>query len=201
MINQINGLITACEPHCITILVNNSLGFGVSVPNENKFALNQTVQLLIHFHWSADNGPALYGFETAEERQVFKLIISCSGVGPKIGLAALHHLSASTILSAIATNDVKVLSSVSGIGTKKAENIIVQLKDKAEKLLLENPSLAQDNCAARNVTEMTQVLTSLNYSRQEIGAALDYVKAQPDYQSLAFDGLLRKALSFLSKRL
>lgn len=201
MIDLINGLITACEPHRIVILVNNALGFGVNVPNENRFALNQSVSLLIHFHWNADNGPTLYGFETLEERQVFQLIISCSGIGPKIGLAALHHLSASTILSAIATNDVKILSSVSGIGTKKAENIIVQLKDKAEKLLLENPSLTQDNCAARDVTEVTQVLISLNYSRQEIGAALDYVKGQPDYKNLAFDGFLRKALSFLSKRL
>lgn len=201
MIDHLHGVVTTCEPSHITLLVNNSIGFCVAVPNETKFVPQETIGLFIHFHWNAENGPALYGFETAQERQVFQLIISCSGIGPKIGLAALNSLSASMVLSAIATNDIKALSSVSGIGTKKAENIIVNLKGKVEKLLLASPELTDDNSAARHVTEVTQVLTTLNYTRQEIGCALDYVKAQPDYQQLAFDGLLRKALGFLSKRI
>lgn len=201
MIDHLQGVITDLQPHHITLLVNNAIGFGVNVPNEKKFTPTQPCSLHIHFHWNAENGPALYGFETAHERTVFQLIISCSGIGPKIGLAALHSLSASAVLSAIATNDVKALSSVSGIGTKKAENIIVNLKSKVEKLLLAAPELTQENSAARHVTEVTQVLTTLNYSRQEIQAALEYVKAQPDYQNLVFDGLLRKTLGYLSKRI
>jgi Holliday junction DNA helicase RuvA len=201
MIDHLHGIVTDLQPAHITLRVNDSIGFGVSVPNENKFNINQVISLHIHFHWNADNGPTLYGFEQVQDKNVFQLIISCSGIGPKIGLAALSSLSASAVLSAIATNDVKALSSVSGIGTKKAENIIVQLKGKVEKLLLASPELTEDNSAARHVTEVTQVLTTLNYTRQEIGSALDYVKAQSDYQNLAFDGLLRKTLGFLSKRI
>lgn len=201
MIDHLHGVVTVLQPSHLTLLVNDSIGFGISVPNEKKFSINQAASLHIHFHWNADNGPALYGFEHVQDKNVFQLIISCSGIGPKIGLAALSSLTASAVLAAIATNDVKALSSVSGIGTKKAENIIVQLKGKVEKLLLASPELTEDNSSARHVTEVTQVLTTLNYTRQEIGCALDYVKAQPDYQNLAFDGLLRKALGFLSKRM
>ena len=88
-----------------------------------------------YMHWNQDNGPTLYGFNSILEKTVFLLIISCSGIGPKIGLAVLHHLEPATFVQAIIEENIKVLSSISGIGAKKAEQICVALKHKVAKLL------------------------------------------------------------------
>ena len=205
MINLLQGSIVAAETNQIT-LMTNGVGYAIFVPDQMYFEINQNVILHIHYHWNAENGPALYGFNSPIDKQVFQLITSCPGIGPKIGLAVLSQMLAQTFLAALSTGDVKGLSSINGIGVKKAESMIVFLKSKVEKLILLQPHVAADNVQIRQFTELSQALSALNYTRSEIIAAVEHVKmlevnVPNECKSLAFDGLLRKALVFLSKRI
>lgn len=210
MINLLQGTITGAVPNQLTLMVTgmpgtstpgHGIGYAVYVPEETAFELNQTATLHIHYHWNQDNGPALYGFQSPIDKQVFQLIISCPGIGPKIGLAVLSQMPANTFLAAITTGDVKSLSSISGIGAKKAESMIVYLKSKVEKLVLAQPQVVAGNAQMRNFTELSQALSALNYTRSEVSASIEHVKLLEECKSLAFDGLLRKALVYLSKRM
>lgn len=199
MIDLIKGRVTAHSPNVVAIAVTESLHLAVTVTSEASFPLGEETTLCIYFHWHQENGPALYGFTSALDRQVFQLIISCSGIGPKIGLAILHHMSASSFIAAVAQEDVQALSAVQGIGRKKAEAIILYLKDKAFKLLESGAVNVAESANAHHLQEVAQTLSSLNYSKQEVASALEYVKKLEDYKSLPFDGLLRKALVHLSR--
>ena len=168
----------------------------VSVPNETIYAINQEVNLEIYFYWSQENGPQFFGFESKSQRDIFSLLISCSGVGPKLALLILSQMSPSDFLNAIVFADVKALSSINGIGSKKAEMLIMQLKDKVDKI-----SYSKDkDVAITKLKEVSDVLTSLNYSKPEISIALDSIKKDPNFSNFTFDELLRKSLSTLVKK-
>lgn len=77
-----------------------------------------------------EDGVALFGFSSTEEKQMFLKLTSVSGVGPKLGIAVLSGLTVGDVAAAIATGDVKRLSSVKGMGKKTAERIIVDLREK-----------------------------------------------------------------------
>lgn len=200
MIDQIKGIIIACESQVVSLLLHDAISFCLSVPNTTLYVVNQSVHFYVHFHWNQENGPTLYGFATNRDRQVFQLIISCSGIGPKIGLAVLQNMSASSFIGAIVTDNVQALSNVPGIGKKKAETIILHLKDKAAQLFDSGIIDAQEASSAQHLHEVAQALNSLHYTKQEVSAALDHVKKKEDLTSLPFDTILRKTLLFLSKR-
>jgi Holliday junction DNA helicase RuvA len=89
------------------------------------------VKLLTYHHVIAQDGTQqLYGFVTAEEREMFLLLISISGIGPKLAVNILSSTSISALRNAIASGDTKTLSTLRGIGKKTAERLVVELKDK-----------------------------------------------------------------------
>lgn len=195
MINYLSGIVSNIESQVITIK-NCGFGFLVLVPNETIYAINQEVNLEIYFYWSQENGPQFFGFESKSQRDIFSLLISCSGVGPKLALLILSQMSPSDFLNAIVFADVKALSSINGIGSKKAEMLIMQLKDKVDKI-----SYSKDkDVAITKLKEVSDVLTSLNYSKPEISIALDSIKKDPNFSNFTFDELLRKSLSTLVKK-
>lgn len=200
MIDLLCGYIKVINSNHLTVMVNG-VGYAIFVPKISSVFIDQKVTLYVHFHWNQENGPSLYGFESPLEKQIFQLIISCPGIGPKIGLTALSQMLAETFIAAIVSGDVKALSSINGIGSKKAESMLVYLKNKVEKLVLEKPQIIAGDNPARHFTELSQALTALNYSRAEVSAALEHVRALEESKSLLFDGLLRKALVYLSKRI
>src|SRR5271155_925700 len=138
MIDHIVGKITHVTQKGIAIEVG-PIGLSIAVPNSAQFQLGSVIRIYIHLHWNQEQGPALYGFAHEAERIVFLLITSCSGIGPKIGLATLSVLSPQQFLIAIQSENPDLLSQVPGIGTKKAEQIIVQLKHKVADVLAELP--------------------------------------------------------------
>lgn len=127
------------------------------------------------------------------------LVISCSGVGPKLGLAVLEDLGPQAFLDAVTEENDRALSKVSGIGAKKAEKIIVLLKHKVAKLI-QSGAICQSTGKVSRMHEITDVLKSLNYSRPEISAAMNHVNKKHAGQDYSFDQLIRYALSFLSKK-
>ena len=196
MIGWVHGTVKAIHEQSIT-LIAGPMGFEVFIANPHAYKQNQTIDLYMHLHWNQEQGPTLYGFATKEEKLVFLSIISCSGIGPKLALAILGHCGASSFVQAIAEEEIKTLSAIPGIGKKKAEQLIVNLKHKVAKLLEKGIVLGSSNLS--ELQQISEVLSSLNYSRSEITATLDYLK-KTDNTTITFDLMLRNALSFLSKR-
>lgn len=198
MISTLSGTIVAYQPGLVVLQANN-IGFSVSTPTTIACTLNNQITLQTYMHWSQEQGPTLYGFHSEVDKQVFLLIIGCSGIGPKLALAALSHMSAASFIRAVQQADCSALSSINGIGEKKAEQIIVQLKHKVEKLI-KSGLILDEHEDISDIHNVTQVLTSLNYSRAEISNALGWLQEQNKGATVAFDKLVRQALSFLAKK-
>src|SRR5215471_10695606 len=109
------------------------MGYEVLIPLSSFDKLphpGQDVKLLTHLVVRED-AHTLYGFATNAERELFRLLINTvSGIGPKIALNVLSGISVTAFRGAVANNDVKALSQISGVGRKTAERIVVELKDK-----------------------------------------------------------------------
>ncbi len=198
MFNTISGTITSCDGGLVTI-DTGLLGFGVTVASTTQCIIGKKIKLFVHMHWNAEQGPSLYGFAKELDKTIFLLIISCSGIGPKIALAALGQLGGSAFVQAVQQGDQGMLSKISGIGAKKAEQMIVQLKHKVSKLLKTGVQFegAEHIMDLHNVSE---VLSSLNYSRSEVNNALSWLNEQNKGIEVPFDKLVRQALSFLAKK-
>lgn len=198
MLSTISGVVIASEAGSVTIDTGH-LGFTVNVPSTVQSIVDAKTKLFVYMHWNQEQGPSLYGFEKELDKTVFLLIISCSGIGPKIGLAILSQMGGSAFIQAIQQGNQDALSSISGIGEKKAEQMIVQLKHKVSKLLKSGVEL-EDGQQVMDMHNVTQVLSSLNYSRSEINNAVGWLHEQNKGVMVPFDKLVRQALSFLSKK-
>jgi len=198
MLSTLTGTITNITETEIT-LTAGAFGFAVCVPSPASYQLKQEVMLHIYLHWNQENGPSLYGFTQSQEKEIFGIIIGCSGIGPRIGLAILADLGISGILNAVHQENEKALSSVNGIGPKKAEQLIVQLKHKIKKLISSGAHLASDESMRQHWQQIHEVLISLNYSRGEVARAMKHLEQEHSGTNLPFDQLMRQALSFLAK--
>jgi holliday junction DNA helicase RuvA len=132
MINFLNGRLVDALPTQVTVDVNG-VGYEVLIPLSSVDKLPATgseVKLLTHLAIRED-AHVLYGFMTAAEREMFRLLINTvSGIGPKLALNVLSGMNVTALRGAVANGDVKALSSISGVGKKTAERIVVELKDK-----------------------------------------------------------------------
>jgi Holliday junction DNA helicase RuvA len=132
MITFLRGKLVECLPTQITVEVAG-VGYEALIPlsSFDKLpAVGSDVHLLTHLVVRED-AHTLYGFVTAAERQLFRLLINTvSGIGPKIALSVLSGMSVVALRGAVAQGDVKALSQISGVGKKTAERIVVELKDK-----------------------------------------------------------------------
>lgn len=198
MVHSLTGTVTAHTDSALVLSVG-PLALQLQVPHPSAFQVGSSCSVQVYMHWNQEQGPSLFGFSDELEKAVFLLVISCSGLGPKIGLAVLRDLGSRRFLEVIQAGDDRALSKVSGIGPKKAEQMIVQLKHKVAKLLDSGIKIAGAE-HAEQWHNITQVLESLNYSRTEIASALKHVRESDGAAGTSFDQLMRQALSFLAKR-
>ncbi len=131
MITFLEGALEDKQP---TLLVLNcgGVGYEVHIPLSSFDRLPATgerCRLLIHHHVREEE-ETLFGFSTEAERRLFRLLLDVAGVGPKTAIGALSGISPRELKAAIVQGDVQRLSSVSGIGKKTAERIVVELRDK-----------------------------------------------------------------------
>jgi holliday junction DNA helicase RuvA len=118
----------------MVIIEAQGVGYQINIPLSTYTVLGESdaCQLFTHFHVRED-AQILYGFGTQQEKAVFLDLISISGVGPSTALAALSSLSGLEIKQAIATEDVKKVQTIKGVGGKTAQRIVLELKDKYQK--------------------------------------------------------------------
>src|SRR5438477_2141159 len=132
MISFLQGKLVEALPTRVTVEVNG-VGYEALIPLSSFDKLpvpGQEVKLLTHLA-IRDDAHVLYGFMTAQEREMFRLLINTvSGIGPKIALNVLSGMNVTALRGAVANGDVKSLSQISGVGKKTAERIIVELRDR-----------------------------------------------------------------------
>jgi holliday junction DNA helicase RuvA len=132
MITFLDGKLTSALPTQAVVEVHG-VGYEVFIPLSSYDKLpapGQPVQILTHLHVRED-AHILYGFMTAAERDLFRLLVNnVSGIGPKLALAVLSGMSVSNFKSAVVNADIASLSKISGLGKKTAERIVLELKDK-----------------------------------------------------------------------
>jgi Holliday junction DNA helicase RuvA len=198
MIEQIKGEVTAHISGGI-ILSIGPLSLQIQVTDPQMYLIGQSINCYTYFHWNSETGPQLFGFLQPAERTLFIHLIGCNGVGPKLALTILTNITPSDFLHILQKEDVASLSKTPGIGTKKAEQLIVQLKHKLDALIAAGIGTSSGGGTDQR-KELAQVLESLNYSRTEIQNALSYVTetVSPDRP---FDHYIRAALTFLSKNI
>ena len=153
-------------------------------------AVGERVQLYTHLHWKEDN-IALYGFISQQELDLFKMLISVNGVGPKAALAMLSNLSPEQLALAIASGNADLLTQLPGVGRKTANRLVTELKDKIEKGWTEISS-----CLTQDSAEIVAALTSLGYSTAEVTQA---VAALPSSPNLTLEEKIKLALQHLAR--
>jgi Holliday junction DNA helicase RuvA len=138
-------------------------------------------EVIVHTHLHVrEDEISLFGFESEDEKLAFELLITVTGVGPKVALAALSTLSADALASAVASGDVATISSVPGIGNKTAQRIILDLKDKLGDGIPGSTSGARGAGAGAALAEATDALLAMGFSAAEAAAALKGADAGMD---------------------
>ncbi len=197
MLSYIKGTVIQVKDKVVTVFVDTlSLGFDITVARQ-LVRLNQPIVLHVYFNWNQEQGPSLFGFNSADDRAFFVCMIECPGVGPKLAVSILEQATLVQLVGWIQSNDIKALSALKGIGTKKAEQLILYLKNKLDDFIGEHLSVSSGRPVI--LQQISQVLESLNYSRPEVQQSLEYL-SQTDNLELPFDMLLRKSLAFLAKK-
>ncbi len=195
MINFIQGtIIENCNDYQV-VAISNQFYLNIFVPTMQRKIPGEITNLYTHLHWHQENGPTLYGFDTNEAKLVFTLLIECNGIGPKAALSILNQAESANIITAIAEKDSKFLSSLSGIGAKKAEQIILTLHSKVTKII--NDGIINLATGQTYINDLISVLQSLSYSKVEVDQALNYLRSL-EHKPAGFDDALRKSLSFLT---
>lgn len=196
MIDGITGVVAALGDRTV-VISTGPFRLTAGVPETSVFCVGKEVSLATVLVWNPETGPSLYGFQDEAERQLFLLLTSCSGIGPRLGLALIGQLSAVACAQALAQGEAGLLSSVSGVGAKKADLLVLQLKKKALQLFKDGLfDTVPGNQSVHSWHEVIQALESLGYTSTEINRATAFLgENPPEDPSVPF--LLKKALGFL----
>ena len=189
MITGVTGVLEAKGPGWVQVRV----GGGVTL---QIFAPSSTVEDLgiqgeeVHLHtrlYIRDDEAVLYGFSTSEGLQLFQLLNTVSGIGPRISLSLLSSLGPGSLIAAVAAGDVDTLSGVTGVGKKGAGRLVVELKGKFS--ALEVPSTS--GAANGQDGDVVSALMALGYSAAEVRQAVGKISG---LNELSLEEKLRRAL-------
>lgn len=159
--------------------------------------IGNTIKVFTYYRVREDD-ISIFGFKTQEELRMFELLLSVSGVGAKSALAMLSCIEPSEFAIAVISNNVKLLTQIPGIGTKSAQRIILELKDKLKAEQNEETLEKSKNKTTQineNVQEAISGLMVLGYSRKDIEKAFEHLTVE----TLSVEDLIKKGLILLSK--
>ncbi len=206
MIAQLTGTVIQLGPTSAVVEVG---GFGVLVlcgPNTTaQLRIGETATLSTSLVVREDS-LTLYAFATVDERELFELLQTATGVGPKLAQAALAVLTPDELRSAIATENLVQLCKVPGVGRKGAQRLVIELKDKINVTrLVSEPTAAGTDLSARTSAagwrdQVSQGLQGLGWSTRDAEAACDEVEALAGEPGVGVPQLMRAALQTLARR-
>lgn len=175
MIGYLKGKILSLGTDTALIETAAGVGFEVLLSGSARGNLSGRTEGEVYTYLQVrEDGVSLFGFSSSEEKEMFLKLISVSSVGPKMGIAALSQMSAGDIATAIATNDVKRLSAVKGMGKKTAERIILELREKVSAVAAQ--SAAGEAVPAVQISASDEdavvALMTLGFTRNESAKAI-----------------------------
>jgi holliday junction DNA helicase RuvA len=200
MISQLRGTILRKSPTEVIIDVHG-VGYYVNIPLSTSEKIPGTgidTTLLTHLHVRED-AMILFGFATEAEREIFHLLISISGIGPKIALAILSGISPENLREAVRIGDVEAFTSISGVGRKTGERIILELRNKFGKLDITPMADIPTSQQLKNRSEAIIALLSLGYNRTTAENVIRAVISESQIKDLSVEEMIKKALHHASK--
>ncbi len=205
MIAHLSGTLLA--KHATSVIVDvGGVGYEVTIPVTTFYDLGEAgtnVRLNIYTHVRED-ALQLFGFRTLRERELFTLLISVSGIGPKSAVAMLSGMSADEIVTAIRQSNYARITSIPGVGRKTAERLVIELRDKMaalsspaleQEIAAGGPTAAQSEDALREDT--LAALLQLGFPKPAADKAIN--SAMQEGGDLSVETLLRRSLRQLSK--
>lgn len=197
MITTISGVLVEKKPTSLTVEVNG-IGYTLHVPlstYDNVGDVGQKVRLYTHLK-VRDDGMELYGFADPDERGLFLLLLSVTGIGPKAALNILSSSRLTALREAISGGDEDLLRSIPGIGKKMAGRLVVELKEKISAVPLPGEEVPAAGPAAggRAFEDAVAALISLGYTRPSATKAVQKAQAAGD-DEVDLETLVKKALT------
>ncbi|WP_018661025.1 Holliday junction branch migration protein RuvA [Heyndrickxia acidiproducens] len=201
MYEYIKGTIDSVCPDYV-VVDNQGIGYQILTPNPFVFTKNigKVCKIYTYQHVREDM-IALFGFETAEEKMLFKKLLNVSGIGPKGALAILAYGQPAQVIEAIENENESFLTKFPGVGKKTARQMILDLKGKLLDIVSDLPDLFNQEQTAlkaetnRNLEEAMLALQALGYSEKEIGK----VSAGLQQEGLSTDEYIKLALKAMVK--
>jgi len=196
MITYIKGTLTEKNPAYAVIETAGGVAYGIHISLATFSQLKETenVKLFTHFVIKED-AHLLYGFFTEEERTLFRLLISVNGIGANTARLILSSLNTDELINAIATENIRVIQGVKGIGLKTAQRVIIELKDKIGKTAPQNfekITISYNN----NRVEALSALISLGFAKNSADSALEKI-VRAEGTHLPIEELIKRALKIL----
>ena len=193
MITHLRGKLAEKNPTYV-IIECNGVGYFLNI-SLNTFSCikdEENIKLYTHLQIKED-AHTLFGFATRTEREIFRLLISVSGIGSSIARTMLSSLNPEQIRDAIANEDVATIQAIKGIGAKTAQRVIVDLKDKILKVY----DIGEVSPSSNNTTkeEALSALEVLGFARKQSEKVIDKVLAQDS--SLSVENIIKQALKNL----
>ncbi len=194
MIVQLSGQIISKNPPEVIVEVAG-IGYEILCPMSTFYQLGDTGgNVLLYTHLSIkEDSHTLFGFISKDEKSLFRELIRVNGVGPKVALAILSHLTVGSLIDCIGNEDADLLAKTPGIGKKTALKLIVELQDRLEKIEFSSAVMAS-NMAQNNINpnakKALEALQSLGFKSKEASKMISAI----DDQTLSTEELIRQAL-------
>jgi len=212
MFDYIKGTLVECSTGDVTVEAHG-VGYHCAIPLSTFEKLPvppQTIQIYTHFYVREDT-QRLYGFFTKEEREVFRLLIAINKIGPKIALSILSGISISDLVKIVALADPARLKSISGVGAKTAERLVIELQGKFKGIKECAPQkqapVGQAKASAGSAApvrrldskhEAFRALMALGYNDKQVSACLTRVEGSLETGvEIAVEGWIKKALQVI----
>jgi Holliday junction DNA helicase RuvA len=189
----ISGKIAEITP-AYAIVDNHGIGYFINITLNTFAAIGEQTEVKLYTHLQVlEDAHNLFGFYTSKERDMFELLITVSGVGCNTARLILSSLTVNELSTAIANEDIRTIQAVKGIGSKTAQRLIVDLKDKVKKTDYAEETPDVVNNTVKN--EALSALVILGFSKNAASKALDkLLKQSPD---ASVEVLIREALKLL----
>ena len=198
MISKISGkLVSLNEGFVIIELGGLGIKVNMSTSSIRNFKLNEIISLVTHMHVRED-ALDLFGFINESSKKLFLMLISISGIGPKLGMTILSGIEPEKLKTCIISGDVKTLTSISGVGTKTAKRIIIELKDKFSRADNENLGF-NDEKDSEIFNNILNALISLGYRETESKKVIEKLSIlSPEQNDKKIETLIKEALDLLN---
>jgi Holliday junction DNA helicase RuvA len=198
LIAYLEGKLVEKSPTHLVLEVNG-VGYSVNIPVSTYANLGATGQMVkvLTFQQVREDELKLYGFSTKPEKELFELLISVNGVGPRVALSILSCIPVEEFQRSVLQEDLDVLTTISGVGKKTAQRLIVELKEKLSKVDLGDRKVLKEKEAVCVPVqeEAVMALVSLGYTKPDAKKALENVITGID-EILPVEELIKRALKY-----